>query len=209
MQPNAPNARPPIAPSDYDFILNHGANKPKPSLLPGFGGSKKQRLLVMGLGGAILLMLIILGYSLLFGGNKNQTVLEVAQSQQELIRVSTLGADKTTRGSAARALATTTELTLISNQKEVIAQLKKHGQKTNTKNLAVKKNAQTDAALQEAALNNRYDEVFTQLLQKQLVEYQKLLKTAYGSTSNQTLQNLLNSEFAQAGLLIASAQPTT
>ncbi len=205
MQPNTPNPAPPAPVPDYDFILNHGANKPKRFPLPSLGGSKKQRWLIIGLGGSLLILLVILGYSLLFGGSKDQNLLEVAQTQQELIRVSTLGVDHA-KSSATRGLAVTTELTLESNQKDVLARLRKDGQKTSTKTLALKKNSQTDDALAQAAQDNHYDDAFTKLIQDQLVAYQKLLKTAYDSTSSQSLKKILNAEFAQAGLLIASTQ---
>jgi len=203
MQPNAPSPAPPQP--DYDFILNHGANKPKSPLLPKLGNSKKQRWLMIGAGGGLLLIILLLLFSAVFGGNKNQSLLEVAQAQQELIRVSTLGASKNS-SAAARNLAVTTKLTIETNQKEMIDQLKKQGQKTNTKLLDAKKNTQTDATLTQAAQDNRYDEIFTQQVQQQLMDYQQQLKAAYDGTSSKSLKQLLNNEFAEAGLLIKSSK---
>ncbi len=203
MQPNTPAP----TPADYDFILNHGANAPKRSLLPGFGGSGRQRYIKIGLAGAVLLIIIVLLSSLLFGGSKNESLVGIAQTQQELIRVSTIGAQKA-QTSAASQLAVNTELTVMTNQKDVLAQLKKSGQKVNTKVLALKQNSQTDAALTEAALNNRYDEAFIQVMQKQLVDYQKLLKATYDTTSSRVLQQILNNEFNQATVLLASTKST-
>lgn len=202
MPPN--NQKPSPAPSDYDFIMNPGAAKPKQPRFSNIGNSKRQRRLIVGTGGAIVLILFIFIYSLIFGG-KNQPLLEVAQQQQELIRISLDGMTQA-QSSTAKALTVTTELTAISNQKEVLAQLKKHGQKTNPKLLAAKKSLQTDQALAQGTQENRYDEALIKAIKQDLVKYQTLLKAAYTATGDQTLQQILNNQFSQAGLLIASAQ---
>lgn len=204
MQPNAPTPVPTTSP-DYDFILNNNASPTKKSFLPGMNGTNKQRILVLAAAAGIFLLLVVLVYSLLFGGSKNKPLLEVAQFQQELIRISNEGASKA-QSAQTRSLALTTQFTLTTSQRDVVAQLKKLHQKTNNKILGVKKSAQTDALLKQAATNNRYDEALTQILTQQLVEYQRLLKTANSSTSNQKIQSMLNSEFSQAATLIASTQ---
>lgn len=199
-----PDSQTPATAPDYDFILNHGAKKSKRSILPGSGSSKKQRI-VMAIGGGLALLVIVLfGASLLFGGKKPQGLLEIAQTQQELIRVSALGSKADSF--AARDLSVTTQLTLTSDQADVVAYMKDHGQKTNVKLLNLKMNSQTDAVLTQAAESNRFDEVFTQTIQQELVAYQQQLKSAYDATSNPKLQQLLGAEFIEAGTLITSAQ---
>jgi hypothetical protein len=201
MQPNEPASPTP----DYNFILNQGNNQPKRSILPGAGSSKKQRIIVVAAGGGILLLIIILISSLLFGGKKTPGLLDLAQIQQELIRVSTLGTQQAS-SSRARYLAITTELTVISNQNNLLAQMKKQGQKPNTKQLSLKQDKSTDAALTQATTDNRFDEVFIETVQKQLVAYQQQLRTVYTGTTSATLQRLLNEDFSQAGTLIASTK---
>ncbi len=211
-QYHAPGSAAPEAPTpsptspQYDFIMNPGGRTPKKSLF-GFGGSSKQRILFMSIATGLILALVLILYSVLFGGAKTPGLLEIAQTQQEIIRVSELGA-KQARTSDALALAATTKSSLVTSQNEIVAQLKKQKQKVKPKDLALKQNSETDKVLTEAALNNRYDETFTKTLQQELVEYQQLLKTTYDSTSSQSLQKVLNAQFTSAGLLIASTQPT-
>lgn len=205
MQPNAPAPVPPSAPSQYDFILQHGENKPKRSILPGAGGSKKHRLLTLAIAGGILLIILVLIFSLLFGGKKTAGLLDLAQTQQEIIRVSTLGVQQAD-GSTAKNLAITTELSLLSDQQKVLGQMKKQGQKADAKRLAVKKNENTDKTLDQAALDNNYDVVFMKTIQTELTEYQQLLRQVHNATSDVSLQQILNDEFSSAATLIAATQ---
>ncbi len=211
MQPNAPTPGPaPLpphmpSPTQYDFIMNPNQPGAKRPLI---GGHNKHRLLMFSIIGGVLLIIILIASSVFFGGNKTTGLLEIAQTQQELIRVSDLGTQKAA-SSSARALAYTTKESMASSQNEMLGQLAKQGQKKiNPKTLAVKKNKHTDEVLAQAALDNRYDETFEKTLQQQLVEYQKLLKATYDKTGDQKLQRILNSDFDSAGLLIASVQPS-
>ena len=155
----------------------------------------------MGVVGGVLLILIVLVFALLSGGNKSPGLLEIAQTQQELIRVSEIGVQKAGSQNA-RNLAVSTDFTIRSSQKDMLSRLKK----VKPKVLDIKQNKKTDDLLTEAALNNRFDETFEKVIQQQLVEYQKLLKSTYDGTSNQKLQNILNGDFTSAGLLITATQ---
>ncbi len=192
----------PSSPSDYDFILNHNP-APKRSIIPGAGSSLKQRILFVVIGGGVLLILIVLVASLLSGAGKEkgQRLLQIAQAQNELIRVSTLGVTKAT-SSNARALAITTQLSMETAQKDVLSQMQKQGQNTNPTTLAATKDSKTDDALAAAAQNNRYDETFLQIMHTSLTDYQNLLKTAFDESSSKSMQTLLNNEYLGAGLLI-------
>ncbi len=201
MQPNTPA---PESPGQYDFILN-SQSAPKRSILQNMGGSKKQRILVFAVGGALLLLLVILLWSLLFGGKKEPALLEIAQTQSELMRVSQLGGQKAS-SSSAKALAVNTELTITSQQKTILEQLKKQKQKTNAKVLAAKKNSKTDEVLSQASTNNRFDEVFAQTIQSELVDYQKLLRSAHDASSNQALRNIYDNDSKQAALIVLSTK---
>lgn len=200
-----PASSSPSPPSNYDFILNHN-QAPKRSIIPGAGSSKKQRIIFLAIGAAVLLILTVLLVNLLSGGkSKTQTLLQIAQTQEELIRVSTLASTKAS-SLQARSLAITTQLSMESSQKDIIAQLKKQGQKTNAKILGVAKNSKTDATLATAATDNRYDEAFSQIMLSSLSDYQKLLKAAFSETSGQQLRLTLTNDYAAAGLLIDSSK---
>lgn len=200
MQPEA------TPPSDYDFILNHGS-APKKTLLPGAGSSQKQRIMVAVIGGLLLILVFFILFAVVKGGKgKNSaTLLQIAQTQNELIRISTLGA--TNAGSSnTKALAVTTQLSIETAQQDILAQLGKQGTKTNPKILAATKNPKTDEILSAAATDNRYDEVLAQAIQTNLTQYQKLLKTAFDATGSQSLKLILNNDFATAAKLIESTK---
>jgi hypothetical protein len=189
--------------SPYDFIVNSGQPQPKrPFSLPN-GGSKRQRILLIAGGGFTLLVLIIMMFSMLSGGSKeqNERLLSIAQQQTEIVRVTNLARDKA-RTSAAQSLAATTSITMQSSQSDVTGLLKKAGVKTDVKVLALKNDPKTDAALEAAAQNNRYDEVFTELLAREIKEYQTSVKEAYDGTSSKTQKAVLETAFINASTLL-------
>lgn len=196
-QPQYPQQNP------YDFIMNGGQPQPKRGLsLPG-GGSKLQRVLLFAGGGSVLLVLLLMVFSLLSGGSgdQNQRLLGIAQQQAEIVRVTTLARDKA-RTSATQSLAATTSITIQSSQNDISGLLKKAKVKTDAKILASKNDPKTDSTLEAAAQNNRYDEVFTELLIREIKEYQADLKEAYDGTSSKTQKEILEAAFTSASTLL-------
>ncbi len=180
---------------DYNFITNPAQQQKKP-LLPG-GNSMQARIFVV-LGGVILLIIIGVIVSTLIssGGKEAQaTLLKTAQQQAELIRISTIGV-KNARDPNTLNLASTTNLTLQSDQKVLLTHVK-----ADNKQLALGKDTKTDIALTNAEQANKFDEVFAQTLQAQLVAYQKTLKSAYDATSNKKLKAALGEQFKNASTL--------
>lgn len=194
-------------PTEYDFIMNPGSNKPgKRPLLPA-GNSMKQRIMVVA-GGAIILLIIVFVVIALFSsaGNAGKAELtKAAQQQAEIIRISKLGIDKA-HASPAKNLATTTNVSMQSDQVILLAALKKQGIKLSPAELAGGKNAKTDATLTAAEQANRFDESFIQTTQTLLAEYQKALKTAFDSSSDAALKEVLSTQFENAGLLATAKQ---
>ena len=74
--------------------------------------------------------------------------------------------------------------------------------------LGNKKNDKTDAALKEAAQNNRYDETFNALMQKQLSDYQKLVKVAHDNGTANEKKTLNESLESNAKLITPVAAAT-
>lgn len=188
---------------DYDFIMNPGGanNAAKAPKLPS-GNSIKQRIIIVAIGVVLLLVAAIVVISLLGSAGKaaKADLIIAAQRQAELIRVSKFGADRA-RGASAKNLATTTSLTMQSGQAKLVAAMKKQGIKVSPEELAAGKNSKTDATLTAAEQSNRFDEAFTEQIQKQLTAYQSALKAAYDKASNQQLKQTLKEQYDNATLL--------
>jgi hypothetical protein len=199
-----PPAQPAANPSDaggqqnpYDFILKD-APKPKRNLLG--GGSFKSRLLIIAGGGLLLLVLAIVFISVLSSGNKgvNQQLLELAQEQTEIMRVSEIGIEKA-RSADTKNLATTIKYSVTSSRNDVLSIINK---KSTDKALTLKKNSSTDQTLDTAATNNNFDAVFTETMSNTLKTYQANVRTIYNATGNQKTKQTLSDTYNSAGVLI-------
>lgn len=206
MQPNAPPAPPPYNPqpvekNPYDFLMN--PDEPKKSLLPS-GNSKKQRMLIVGAGALIVLMLIALIGSFIFGGKPSNSaeLLALAKQQNELIRISDIGVQKS-RDAQAKDLAQTAKLALTTDQQPLLTALKAQKITVSSKQLAASKNPKNDDILTQAEQANNFDEVFIKTLQEQLTTYQKALKTAYDNpATGKKLKATLAIQYKNASLII-------
>lgn len=195
------------APNPYDFITNPG----KPSKKPGLNGpsSMKGRLLVV-VGGAVILMVLIMIVTALLsaaGQAPTKALKDLVADQQEIARVATLGA-KDALDPTTRALAITTQTSLTTDQQKLIKYLEEKDTKLSKEELAAKADSDTDKALELAAANNRYDELFTEHIKKLLAAYANKLQTVYKESDNQTVKSLLEESFASASNLLGPPQAT-
>jgi flagellar basal body-associated protein FliL len=187
MQPNQPN--------NYDFILNANHN-PKRSFFN--GKSKLQRTIIIALGVIVLiiLMLVISSYLGKAGRVKSERLLELAQTQAEIIRTTSIATSKASDANT-RALAATARLSVETDQRVILDSLaKRYKPKVLDAKLPLGRNDQTDALLAEATNNNRFDETYRSLLAQQLSDYQKLINQIMSTTNpteRETLQGALDS----------------
>ena len=191
MQPNQ---------NQYDFITDPVVRKKK-SLLPsgGFNMSKKMMIVLGVTGFLIVATLIALVYSQLTGGPTNaDQLIVVAQQQNELIRISEVAIKEAT-GTQAKNLAMTTKLSLRSDQTSLLAALKAQKVKVGALKTA---DPETDKMLTEATQNNRFDEVYLEHIQKELVDYQKKLETAYKTTEGTKLKATMKTQYENASIII-------
>lgn len=197
----------PSSPDPYGFIMN---NQPKQRRNFGPSGTAGRVAVVVG-GLVVLIILGVIVSALLSRGDKAQTerLVEVAQRQTEIIRL-TAQADKKTKALSTRSFALTTRVSLESSQKEVSGLLAKRGLKAKSLNsrLTAGKNAKSDAALAEAEKNNRFDETFTEIINNELANYQKLLEAANQSASKSEKQ-VLQKSYTGAATLLAKPTATT
>lgn len=192
--------------SQFDFILN-GNQKPKKSLLPK-GGNRKQRLLVaLGIGAGVIVLLIIIVSLLLSSGNTStKSLISIAQTQNEIVRISSTGSQKAKSKAAANFAITVADST-ATGQAATTKYLTSKKVKIPPKTLAMGQNPQTDAALKSAQTAGRYDEELISTLQKSLLAYQSEVGTAYKATNSASQKALLKQLFDQVTILLKN-QPT-
>lgn len=204
--------------TQYDFINAEQINKKKGLFgkqTPTAGNMNSsegfRKRLIIGVAGFVVVGIVIAIVAALIlgsGGSGNtQDMINVAADQTEIIRVADLGV-KSARGNQAQNFATTTSMTIQTDRKDVLAAVKNHRTKVNDKLLATSKNAKTDAALQVASQNNRFDEDFTTILTTMLTNYQKKVKAAYDATSNVADQKVLSSSYTHAAILLGQPLPS-
>lgn len=199
---------PPQQQNQYDFIMN---GSPKPPRNPLLGTGLGARIAVIA---GLLIIIIIIGAvinSFLTKGDRVQTdrLVEIAQTQTEIIRVSSLAKDKAKDINTLN-LAVSTRLSVESSHQEVKASLAARGVKGKSlnKKLAASKNPKTDAALDEATKNSRFDETFLTIINKQLTDYQKLLQAAYPGSKTKE-RSVLTASYENAGRLVKKSETGT
>jgi hypothetical protein len=197
MQPQQPYNPTP----NYDFIMSP-APPPKKSLVPlPTNSSLLQRIAIAGGGLIILIIIIIVFASLLKGGGNNSALVSIAQQQNELIRIATLGTQQATDQSA-KNFAQSTELSLTTEQQQLLTYLKTNGTKVSTKQLGLTKNAKTDTTLSAAQAASTFDSTFEQVMQSQLTSYAQSLKTTFGNTTGPKARQLLSNDYSAANLML-------
>ncbi len=190
---------PQSAPDPYGFILN----PEKPKRPPLFGGGLKFKLILVAVVAIIVIIVGVIVSNILGSSNdaQKERLIEVAQAQTEIVRVSTTAATKA-NSSDTKAIAYTNKISVQSAVNQTTAQLSKYGVKTDGKLLGQGKNTETDKLLADAASNNRYDETYKKILAEQLDNYQKLLKGAFES-GGKTEKIILN-RAASSNTLVVS-----
>ncbi len=193
---NLPPTRPYIPQQNvnYDFIMQ--ADKKKRRFSFGGGQGKKSSLLLrIGLGVLTLIVLIFI-YNLVFGGGDKgaKLLIDLAAEQQEIARVADIGV-RDAVGTEAKNIAVTTKTSVATQQKELTSYLIKKKQKITKEQLAIKKDKTVDKTLTEALENNRFDEVFLEVIKERLTDYSTHLETRYQASSNSTVKKILKSSY--------------
>lgn len=207
MNPQQPYYQPPPQPAppqntgQYDFITDGGYQQPTRF---GGGGSKKS-LLIIVVGALVLIGLLWLIFSLVFGGTNNQLtpLVGIAQQQTEMLRITTAatnGDSLTTQDT--KNFAHNAELSLTTDQKTTVDFMAKNGKKVDAKQLGLKQSKQTDDALAAASASGTYESTYVSIMQQQLKAYQASLKQTYNAATSPVEKQLLATEYDNAGLLV-------
>ena len=193
----------------YDFIVNP-AGPPKKSLLPSLGGQTSfTKKLIFIIGGAVVLIIVmwIVGNLLGGGGTNTAELTKIVQQQQEIARVSAIGADGTSR-SDIRNAAVNTKLTLTSQEQELLQFLANQGAEVKEDQLELLENPTTDTQLETARSNNKFDAAFLEIIRSHLADYASTIQTAFDNSGSDTEQELLRLYYEQVQLLLEQMPKT-
>lgn len=194
----------PTGHNPYEFIVNPQQVKAPRGNLLGGNSFAKQIAVIVGL--AVIIMIVVAVGLSMFGPKGNTSGLSgLAEQQQEIVRVATEVATQAS-GQDTKNFATNVELSVASNQTQLLAYLKSHGTKLGNKQLALDQNAQTDTLLTNAAAANSYDHVAVQALTNALQTYQGQLQTTFKQTTSPQAKQLLQSSYSAAALLLEQAK---
>ncbi len=194
---------PPGGGGQYDFIMGQGPVR-KRSLVPG-GGSLLVRLIIVSAIVIAVIILGIIGYTIATASQREypRKLTGLAQSQQEIIRISGLGIDNA-RAVDTRNLATNTQLTVITDQAALLGILKNYKVKSSEKLLSAKASKTTDTELSQALSQNRYDAEFSAILNEALQKYKQELQALYPQAKTAKEKDLLQRSFDHMELLVTS-----
>lgn len=162
--------------------------------------------IIVGLIGAIVLIILI---STLLGNNTSAGgLITIAQEQNELIRVSTEATGNASLQGTQNLIANI-ELSITTEQQDLLAYLKSIGKEPSQSTLALTKNSATDSALTTAQTNGNYDSTFMTIIRGELRAYSIALKQTFASTTNTAQRQLINNDYKAANILIAEANSTS
>jgi hypothetical protein len=188
----------------YEFIVNPNTPQKSSGL---FGGNSFIRQVVVLISGAVLLMIIAAIVITVLSPKKDNgaSLTALAQRQQEIIRVATLGTTKAV-SSDTQNFATNVELAVSSNQNQLLAYLASSGTKLGTKQLSIDRSLQTDKLLADASATSTFDIALKQNLTTQLTGYENNLRTAYEQTSKPKTKQIIQNSFDAAAKLLEQAK---
>lgn len=203
--PQQPGRQSDAATGSYDFIVNPQKPGKKSFSLLASDSSTLRRAGIAGAGLAILLIIVILFASLLGGNGNNATpLITVAQEQTELARVASLGAQKAS-GQSTQNLANNVSLSLISANAQLLNYMAINHHKLSPKILSLKHSSQTDHSLEAALADSTFDSTFTDIIQADLNSYIQSLKAAYKANPGPKGRQLLSNQYNGAQLLLTQS----
>jgi uncharacterized protein YxeA len=197
---------PPVPTADqnpYDFIMKPPTKSAKLSIFAG-GGVKKIFVIVLAIGFIIVLVGVLVTL-LTSRGASTDSVKSLVQQQEELIRVSR-EVERKANTDTLKNLAYNIDLSVSSNQTQLIGWLTTHKVKLKDTELKLKHDATIDKQLANAHATSTYDTAAPAILADQLEQYLADTKTLFGQTSNKSLKKLLEKSFTAGKTLLTQAR---
>ncbi len=188
----------------YEFIVSPNSGSSKLSN-PLAGGSFGKQIGIFAGAALVIIIGLWIAFSALSPKGNTADLLAITERQQEIIRIGT-AATAAAGATDVRNFVSNTNVSVTSDQQQLIAYLAKHGTKVGGKQLALDKNVQTDALLANAQAAGNYDGAVTQTLGSQLTTYEQLLKSAYNQTTSKSGKQLLQQIFTHTEALANQAK---
>lgn len=152
-------------------------------------------------GGGLALMIILgLVYAFLPKDQTGPQWFALAQRQQEVIRVCTMGSQA--KFQSTRNFAITCQTGVTTSQRELLAYMKKAGFEANPKQLGLLADSKTDARLKTATSSSTFDEVFREIAEQQLTSYNRSLSAQLSSTTGANGREVLTKSQRSVKLLL-------
>jgi hypothetical protein len=168
--------------SPYDFFMNSQprakkSNLPFPIPKPKTAGAQ-----ITWIAGGGILLVIVIGLITLSipKGDPKLALVTVAQAQTETLRICTLGQQEATL-SKTKGFATNCSLSLLTDQRQLVAYLSKAGAGVKGTALAQGKNTTANSRLTAAKSASNYDAVFNSVMEGQLTTQTRAIQQAAGS----------------------------
>jgi hypothetical protein len=192
--------------NDYDFIMNSPSSGGSSFLAP---QNTKIRIAVFAVGLILLIILMSVFFSFLnsAGNKQKENLLEVAKTQQEIIRIIDANKQFISDGKL-KDKTQTLRVVMLSAQQEFTAALAARGKKASPKELETGMNPQNDTILETAKAEARGDEALDELLASLLTQYSTQLQAVFEG-GNQSEQELATEAFNQVDLLYNLSQSDT
>lgn len=193
---------PPRPVTPYDFFMANQAPEEKKGLLGKKGSGSPSKLVLIAVGGVGLVVLLGIVALFLPKGETKLELVAVAQSQNETLRICNEGG-KEAKLQSTRSFVTNCSLSLISEQRTLLAVMSRSGVATDEATLSAGRNAKTDSQLASAKSASNYDETFVNVAEAQLAIYSRSIQAAAAApTATETEKKVLSDQYTSAQLLL-------
>lgn len=167
---------------------------------------KKTRIKMVAIGSSLLLLLAVIAGAIIFSDDEGlqSSLTRVAQRQNEVIRIAEIGEDKA-RSQEVLNASIVIKASLKSSQNQVSAALASEGGSPSRAILRQLESEQTTRELNAAEQANRFDEVYLEIMQSQLLSYMASLEAAYAHASGNN-RELIDNLYREADLLLKNIE---
>jgi len=204
MEPQQPHTPLPYQPQDpnnpYQFIME----PPKKQKLTGGGLSGNPFIIkiIFFVGAAVALIIVAgIAINIFFAPKTNvDDIVGIAQTEQEIIRIATLG--HSASATSIQDAAISTQLAVTTQQQSWLTFLATYGKKISAKDINLKKNVATDNQLTQAKATSSFDGTYKTILRTQLEAYQVMLKDAADNAGTAKEKATLLAHYNQVQLLL-------
>lgn len=175
----------------YEFIMD--PSKQKRPGGPAFLRSPKNRIVVGVMFIAVILTILLIGFSLIssIGKSSNNDLLSVAAYQTEIARISGLGL-KSAKDSSTKAKLATFSAFITTDSQSTINYINSTGKKLKPEELTMQKDSKVDKELESATQLNKYDETVIEILEAKSAAYKASLQRAINAASTPKEKQLLS-----------------